>query len=98
MADDITTPDPSVVLELMTAFRGSKAMFAAVSLGVFDALAAGPKSAAALGEQLGANPDSLARLLDLCVGLQLLKRQSTSSSRQPTTDNGQTAYANTPAA
>jgi hypothetical protein len=37
MADDITVADPSVVLDLLTAFRGSKAMFAAVSLGAFDA-------------------------------------------------------------
>ena len=38
MAHDITIPDPTVVLELLTAFRTSKAMFAAVSLGVFDVL------------------------------------------------------------
>ena len=45
-------PDPTVVLELLTAFRTSKAMFTAVSLGVFDALTDGPKSAAALSEML----------------------------------------------
>jgi acetylserotonin N-methyltransferase len=97
MAHDITIPDPSVVLELLTAFRTSKAMFAAVSLGVFDALAEGPKSAAALSKLLGANPQSLERLLDVCVGLQLLKRQPVSNG-QWTTDNGQSAYENTPAA
>jgi acetylserotonin N-methyltransferase len=105
MAEDITIPDPSVVLELMTAFRGSKVMFAAVSLGVFDALLDGPKTAAALGEELGANPDSLARLLDVCVGLQLLTRvgqaylpargDSTSSAADK---NVCPTYANTPAA
>jgi acetylserotonin N-methyltransferase len=36
-------PDPSPVLELIEGFRRSKAMFAAVSLGVFDALEHGPQ-------------------------------------------------------
>jgi acetylserotonin N-methyltransferase len=97
MAEDITVPDPSVVLELLTAFRCSKAMFAAVSLGVFDALADGPKSAEALAKTLGANRESLERLLDTCVGLQLLKRRSASHGPQ-TIDHGQSVYANTPAA
>ena len=51
-------------------------MFAAVSLGVFDALAAGPKSLADLAGQLQANPGALERLLDACVGLQLLQKAS----------------------
>src|SRR4051794_4547905 len=38
MATDITPPDPAVVLDLIEAFRRSKSMFTAVSLGVFDAL------------------------------------------------------------
>lgn len=78
-------PDPSPVLDLLTAFRRSKTMFAAVSLGVFDTLAAGPKDAAALAAELRAHPDALARLLDACVGLRLLRRDGS-------------AYANTPAA
>jgi acetylserotonin O-methyltransferase len=32
-------PDPKVILDLLQAFRWSKTMFAAVDLGVFDALA-----------------------------------------------------------
>jgi acetylserotonin N-methyltransferase len=70
----MTSPDPSGVLDLIEAFRRSKTMFAAVSLGVFDALAAGPKSLADLANELNSNPDSLQRLLDACVGLQLLLR------------------------
>jgi acetylserotonin N-methyltransferase len=97
MAHDITVPDPSVVLDLMTAFRSSKAMFAAVSLGVFDALAEGPKSAVALAERLHANPQALERLLDVCVGLQLLKRCSTNNGRLMT-ENGRITYENSPAA
>jgi acetylserotonin N-methyltransferase len=81
----VTDPDPTPVLALLTAFRRSKTMFAAVSLGVFDALVARPKAAPALAAELGANPDALARLLDACVGLGLLRRDTTQ-------------YANTPAA
>jgi acetylserotonin N-methyltransferase len=85
MAQDITPPDPSVILDLMEAFRRSKVMFAAVSLGVFDALADGPKPATALAAELQAHPDALERLLDASVALHLLDH----------TDEG---YANTPAA
>jgi acetylserotonin O-methyltransferase len=74
VATDLTNPDPGVILELLHAFRRSKAMFAAVSLGVFDALAAGPRPLHALAGALRANPDALERLLDVCVGLQLLER------------------------
>jgi acetylserotonin O-methyltransferase len=74
MAKDITRPDPGIVLDLLQAFRCSKVMFAAVSLGVFDALVAGPKSLSLLAVEMKANADALERLLDACVGLQLLDR------------------------
>jgi acetylserotonin N-methyltransferase len=70
-----TSPNapPDIVLDLIESFRRSKTMFAAVSLGVFDRLAEGPATAAALA---GAdNPDSMKRLLDACVSLGLLRRQ-----------------------
>lgn len=82
---DSSAPDPSVVLDLMSAFRRSKTMFAAVSLGAFDALSAGPRDAAALSQELSADREALTRLLDACVGLGLLVRDGA-------------AYANTPAA
>jgi len=69
--------DPVVVLDLLESFRRSKTMFAAVSLGVFDALDSGPKSLSALAEDLKLNSDALQRLLDACVGLQLLQRAGT---------------------
>ena len=78
-------PDPAVVLDLLEAFRRSKTMFAAVKLGVFDALAASPKTLGDLATELQASSDGLERLLDACVGLALLTRR----------DAG---YANTPAA
>lgn len=85
MADDLTPADPSVVLDLMEAFRRSKTMFAAVSLGVFDELADGPQTLPSLTASLAANEGALGRLLDACVCLQLLERRGN-------------AYANTPAA
>jgi acetylserotonin N-methyltransferase len=78
MPIDLTPADPAPVLDLLIAFRRSKTMFAAVSLGVFDALAAGPKSLSDLAGQLKANPDALERLLDACVGLQLLQKANSS--------------------
>src|SRR5262249_12972672 len=75
MAKDLTTPDPSIALELIESFRPSTATRAAVALGVVDALAAGPKSAAELAGHLRVSPDALERLLDACVGLRLLGRQ-----------------------
>ena len=74
MAQDLSVPDPGIVLELLAAFRRTKAMFAAVSLGVFDALSDGPVALDALATRLKANPDALERLLDACVGMRLLDR------------------------
>lgn len=86
MAEDISVPDPTIVLDLIEAFRRSKTMFAAVSLGVFDALNATPKSLDTLTKELNTNSDALKRLLDGCVGLQLLQKTHTGD------------YATTPAA
>jgi acetylserotonin N-methyltransferase len=72
MPQDITIPDPAVVLDLLEAFRRSKTMFAAIELGVFDALANGALTAAELAGRLEVNADALERLLDACVGLKLL--------------------------
>ncbi len=77
-------PDPAPVLDLLAAFRRSKTMFTAVELGVFDALEAGPKSAGALAMELKANTDALTRLLDACVGLQLLKHTAAGYATTPT--------------
>ena len=66
--------DPAPVLELILAFRRSKTMFTAVSMGVFDRLEKGAADALTLARELGADCDALARLLDACVGLGLLKK------------------------
>jgi acetylserotonin N-methyltransferase len=72
MTNTETVPDPAVVLDLLEAFRRSKTMFAAVSLGVFDALESEPRTLDDLAAALRASADGLKRLLDACVGLQLL--------------------------
>jgi acetylserotonin O-methyltransferase len=71
---DPSLVDPSRVLELIEAFRRSKAMFAAVSLGVFDLLEQAPGSLATIAAELRVESDPLERLLDTCVGLKLLRR------------------------
>src|SRR5262245_28274754 len=70
----MTTPDPSTVIDLIDAFRRSKAMFTAVRLGVFDRLERGPAALATLAAELAADPDALERLLDANVGLGFLRR------------------------
>ncbi|MDZ4688200.1 MAG: class I SAM-dependent methyltransferase [Planctomycetaceae bacterium] len=67
-------PDPAIVLDLIEAYRRSKSMFAAVELGVFDALSSGPQTAVELAAAVSAHADSLRRLLDACVALGLLAR------------------------
>ena len=84
MPTDITKPDPSVILDLMEAYRRSKTMFAAVALGVFDALAAGPKTLESLAAELKCSRDGLERLLDSCVCLQLLKKSPGGYENAPT--------------
>ena len=83
MAQDLSVPDPTPVLDLMEAFRRSKVMFASVSLGVFDALDGAPQTAAALAKTLNANADALERLLDAAVGLSLLRKSGDAYSNAP---------------
>jgi acetylserotonin O-methyltransferase len=70
----MTTPDPSSVIDLIDAFRRSKAMFTAVRLGIFDHLERGPAGLADLARTLPANADALERLLDANAGLGLLQK------------------------
>jgi acetylserotonin N-methyltransferase len=73
---------------LIDAFRRSKAMFAAVSLGVFEALNEAPANASDLAARLlgpvaGADPGALERLLDACVGMGLLAMRDGAYANQP---------------
>jgi acetylserotonin O-methyltransferase len=81
----VPTPpaDPAPVLDLLSAFRRSKVMFAGVTLGVFDRLAAGPAPPAELARDLGLDADALGRLLDASVGLGLLTREGDRYANSP---------------
>jgi acetylserotonin N-methyltransferase len=66
--------DPAGILELIAAFRRSKAMFTAARLGVFDKLEEEPRTSEELAAELNLNHNALERLLNGCVGLKLLRR------------------------
>jgi acetylserotonin N-methyltransferase len=79
----MSLPDPTPVLDLIEAFRHSKTMFTAVSLGVFDRLHEAPADAAALAEAVGADTGALERLLDGCAVLGLLRKTGGVYVNQP---------------
>lgn len=79
-------PDPAPIVELIDAFRRSKTMFAAVSLGVFEALSEGPADASSLAVRLlgpAAATEALERLLDACLGMGLLCKLNGAYANQP---------------
>jgi len=67
-------PDAQIVLNLMDGFRASKAVFTAVSLGMFDHLHESSATCEELARKLKCKPDSLERVLGVCTGLRLLQR------------------------
>jgi acetylserotonin N-methyltransferase len=75
--------DAQTVLDLIEAFRCSKAMFAAVSLGVFDRLEESPAGAADLAREQSCHPGALEQLLDACVALGLLAKTGGCYCNQP---------------
>ncbi len=84
----MTAPDPSPILELIDAFRRSKTMFAAVSLGVFECIAGAPATAPEIASRIfgpAAPVEPLSRLLDACVGMGLLQLQEGSYRNTPLT-------------
>ena len=76
----MTLPDPTPVNSLIEAFRCSKTMFTAASLGIFDLL---PATAGSLAQNLKLNVDALERLLDGNVGLGLLEKRGAAYYNQP---------------
>ena len=67
--------NPEPILQLATAFGGSKTLLSAVELGVFTALADGPKNSATLAKELGLHPRSKRDFLDALVALGMLDRE-----------------------
>jgi acetylserotonin N-methyltransferase len=75
--------DPSPVLESLDGFRRSKAMFAALELGIFERLGRGPASAETISQELGLHADAADRLLDACVGSGFLGKKDGVYSNLP---------------
>jgi acetylserotonin N-methyltransferase len=78
--------DPSPVVDLIDAFRRSKVMFVALSMGVFERLYKNSADVPALASELNANADALERLLDGCVGLGLLQKSGAVYTNAPIAD------------
>lgn len=72
--------DPQPILELIYAFRRSKTMFAAVGLGVFDQLEAGPAGVESFPDF---DRSAIERLLDACVSLGLLEKEGETYRNTP---------------
>ena len=81
-------PDPAPVLDLILAFRRSKTMFTALSIGIFDRLAHGGAAVTTLAQELGGSADAIERILDSCVALGLIQKQGALYLNLPVT----TAY------
>jgi acetylserotonin N-methyltransferase len=82
-AAKIAIPDPAPVLALIDAFRSSKVMFVAVSLGLFDSLEREPSSVERLAAELQLQSEPLQRLLDACAGLGLLHKHDGIYKNEP---------------
>lgn len=67
------TPTPLVLG--IWGMGASRCLLAATSLGVFDALAEGPKTSAEVAEAIGGRPDGTEALLDALNGFRLVRRR-----------------------
>jgi acetylserotonin N-methyltransferase len=74
MSSDKTAPDITHIVEILDGFRVSKAMFTAVSLGLFDRLHESPATCAELARDLSCAEHALERLLGVCAGKDLITR------------------------
>ena len=78
---------PDAIMELGSAFWGSKALLSAVELGVFSELAdAGPLDGEALRERLGLHPRSATDFFDALVALGMLERENGHYANTPATE------------
>jgi acetylserotonin O-methyltransferase len=67
-------PEIAGIIELIDGFKASKAMFTAVSLGIFDRLHQTSATCAELAGDLGCAEHALERLLGFCVAKDLLQQ------------------------
>ncbi len=76
---------PDKIMELGTAFWGSKTLLSAVELGLFSKLANGPLDADTLRDRLGLHPRSATDFFDALVALGMLERGGALYSNAPET-------------
>ena len=72
MSDTAAPPPISGIVELLDGFKASKAMFTAVSLGVFDRLHEAPAGCGELARDLNCAEHALERLLGYCAAKELI--------------------------
>ncbi len=77
---------PDRVMELGTAFWGSKTLLSAVELGLFSELANGPLDADMLRDRLGLHPRSARDFFDALVALGMLERDGDLYTNAPESD------------
>lgn len=88
--------DPGAILQLGLGFWASKTLLSAVELGLFTALAAGPRDGESLAVELGLHPRASRDFLDALVALGMLTRTGGIYANTPQTDvfldRGKPAY------
>ncbi|XP_069800984.1 acetylserotonin O-methyltransferase-like [Dendropsophus ebraccatus] len=85
---------PQKLFDYMDGFAVSKTMFTACELGVFDLLheVQEPMSAATIASRLSTSVDGMERLLNACVGLELLKVDLKNNEGYYSNTDGSTVY------
>ncbi len=84
MTTDQVTPER--ILQLGLGFWGSKTLLSAVELGVFTALAQGPRTAKSMRGELGLQPRGVDDFLDALVSLGMLERTDDQYANTAATD------------
>jgi hypothetical protein len=85
--EDAAQVTPDAIMQLGTAFWGSKTLLTAVELGVFSELAdAGPLDGETLRERLGLHPRSATDFFDALVALGMLEREDGRYANTPATE------------
>ncbi len=78
--------NPDAIMQLGFGFWGSKTLLSAIELGLFTALADGPKKLTEIGAEFGLHPRSAVDFLDALVSLGMLERTDAGYSNTPATD------------
>jgi len=82
-----TPPSPETIMQLGSAFWGSKTLLSAIELGLFSQLAtSGPLDAEALRERLGLHERSARDFFDALVALGMLEREDGAYRNTPATE------------